>query len=253
MITTEQLKESFADLRFEDQGHMYFREDTQLPSVTGVIKNFYKPFDPSIAKFVAKHKGITAEELQAQWKEAGRVAIELGNRVHEYAEDLGAYYKGFSRGIRAPQDFKELGIYQFYQGLDKSRYILVAIELRIYHPERGYAGTADAIFYDKERDGLIIVDWKTNKTLFKNSKKSKMLGPFTHLEDNKFNHYQVQLSLYRMALESKGYNVVDHWIVWVDSAPNESTMQCFTKFETEFYKEEIEEFFEGQLVNSEFV
>ena len=89
MISTEQLRKAYRELQFEESGHTYTLEGNNMPSVTHTLKSFYKPFDPKIADFIAKRQGTTPDALRAVWKEKGRVAIELGNKVHAYAEDLG--------------------------------------------------------------------------------------------------------------------------------------------------------------------
>ena len=259
MIIRENLFEAFKELQFNADNHLYFLEGKNYPSATTLIKRFYEPFDKSIAKWSARKAGVTEQEILAQWKAKADAALELGNRVHDYAEKLAVFYAGLTKEIRSPQDFKELGIYQWYQDLDRDRYILLVTELPLYHKpenpevdgEAYYAGTADAIFYDRKLEGLLVVDWKTNNTLFKNYKNKKMLGPFKHLLDNNYNHYQIQLSLYRMALEDAGFPVVGQKIVWVDKQPNKD-FRCYVEHDTEYFEIELRDHFKGQKINLEY-
>jgi len=63
----------------------------------------------------------------------------------------------------------------------------------------GKTGFIDFIYFDQEKDGWIIVDFKTgNETVEKNSK------------------YQKQLNFYRDVVEQLGYKVVDTRLLWLN-------------------------------------
>lgn len=252
MLTTEQLRQAFKGLEFQEEGHMYTLKGNNLPSVTYTLKQFYTPFDKTIAKWVAKREGKTEEQVLEEWAEKGRKAIEIGNRVHNYAEELAAYFKGFQKSIRPPKGFREMGVYQFFCRLDPERYHILATELTIYNEELGYAGTIDLVLYDTQEDGILIVDWKTNEKLFKNYKKQTLNLPFEDLLDHNFNKYQLQVNLYRLALESKGFKVVGQNIVWLKKEPKDLFI-CFEELPTENYTDKLKQHILAGKVNDNYI
>jgi hypothetical protein len=106
----------------------------------------------------------------------------------------------------------------------------------------GYAGTFDILFYyDAEiegkslnNSGLVVMDWKTNKDLYKNFKEQKLLTPFDGLLDMPLSIYKLQLSLYENALHKIGLKVVGRRILWLK--PDGT----YEKINLESYRERID-------------
>jgi ATP-dependent exoDNAse (exonuclease V) beta subunit len=76
-------------------------------------------------------------------------------------------------------------------------------EFILYSKELGIAGTIDLLV--KNIDGSYdIYDWKTSKKIEMNPYRGKcgILGPALTVGDCNFNHYSLQLSLYRYILET---------------------------------------------------
>lgn len=62
----------------------------------------------------------------------------------------------------------------------------------------------------------LIPTHNTNKDLFKNYKGQTMIGPFNHLLDTPFNHYQLQLSYYQILLEQiEGLKISGRKLIWI--------------------------------------
>ena len=59
------------------------------------------------------------------------------------------------------------------------------------------------MLHDKKTNRYIILDWKTSKNITTKSYNNKMgiQSSSSNIEDTKFNHYALQLSLYRYLLE----------------------------------------------------
>lgn len=85
----------------------------------------------------------------------------------------------------------------------------------MYSEKWGIAGTADLMFYDTKSDNIVLRDWKSNQDLFKNYKGKRLLAPFNYLEDNPFNKYQLQLSLYQILFEQTGFKIENRALIWV--------------------------------------
>jgi hypothetical protein len=207
--TKAKIEAYFQDLLFDEGQHLYTVNDKKLPSVSGLIKKYTEPFKSGpISKQVAESRGITAEKVRAEWKAIADEACDRGHRVHVFGE-----FYPFDRTLE-PKCKQEEAVKKFWDDMPE-RYVPLMMELRMYHKQFGYAGTADIILYDRVTDTLIIADYKTNKDLFKNYKEKKMLGPFSNLLDCPFNKYQLQLSYYQILLKQTGFQVSGRKLIWL--------------------------------------
>jgi hypothetical protein len=210
MNLLEPIKQPFSNLTFEEKEHRYFVESKPLKtSVSGLISKFYEHFDAqAVAPFSARKLGITTEEVLKQWTDNNEESKERGHRVHAFGE----LYQ-FDRSLK-PSCPQEEAIVAFWASLPE-HIISVAAELRMYHFEHLFAGTADIILFDTKTQSYIIADYKTNKDLFKNYKGKTMLAPFKNLLDCPLNHYVLQLSYYQILLEQIGIKVSKRVIIWL--------------------------------------
>ena len=89
-------------------------------------------------------------------------------------------------------------------------------EVIIYREELKISGTIDLLLFDKNSDSYIIMDWKTSKKIDTKSYRNKrgVLPATSDIADTKFNHYALQLSLYRYLLETYyGLKISQHIII----------------------------------------
>lgn len=218
----KQVKLPFIKLDFNEEKHIYFVNNKPLKaSVSKLIKAFYDEFPTdkkageiaeSNEKYgaVNKYTGMSKEQILAQWKEINLESTTRGTRVHEFGE-----FYPFNRKLK-PRCKQEEAAKKFWDEMP-SHIVPVDMEIRMYHFEKMFAGTADILLYDTKTKSFIIADYKTNKDLFKNYKKQKMKGMFSQLLDSPFNHYQIQLSFYQILLEQiKGIKVSRRIIVYLD-------------------------------------
>lgn len=147
--------EYFKDLEFDQFSHKYKVGEKVLDkSVTGLVGEFSEKFDTDkMSMFIAKKNGISQEEVLNQWKYIKDKACELGNRTHEFGEDY-----IFNRELIPTTPYQE-AIVKFWGDLPV-HLIPVIPELRMYHKDHMYAGTADIILYDKINSDFIIADYK---------------------------------------------------------------------------------------------
>ena len=83
---------------------------------------------------------------------------------------------------------------------------IIAAEKLVFNEELGLAGTIDLLARSKKDKSIVILDWKTNKRIIKESPFGKYgLKPISHLMDINFNHYSLQLSIYQYLLSTTGY------------------------------------------------
>lgn len=201
------IKDYFSGLDFNPEEHVYKHRDRQLSSVSSVIKRFVEPFDAeNISKFVALKRGITQEEVLAEWEAKKIAACDRGNEAHLFGEN---YKKGMT-----PTNGFEQAIVNFWDSIpDHIEPFL--FELQMFSQELGIAGTADIILYNNKTGKFIIADYKTNIDLFKNFKGKKLLEPFQNLLDSPFNKYQIQLSLYQYLFEQSGFEIESRRLIWL--------------------------------------
>lgn len=238
------IRESFKDLEFNEEKHIYSVDGKAFNgSVSKLIETFYEKFDaPKIAKRTAKYRGITVEEVLAEWAATNKEAITRGNRVHIFGE-----LYPFNRGMK-PSCPQEEAVVKFWEELPEW-IVPVGVEIKMYHKVFRFPGTADILLFNTKTQEYIIADYKTNKDLFKNFKEKKMLGMFSEFLDNPFNHYQIQLSFYQILLAQLGIKVYKRTIVWLNLDGT------YTLYDTQDLTVELEQYLkvrhENNRANSE--
>lgn len=198
-------------LQFIPDTHTYQlveKPELKFTSVSKLIGMVKQPFDKDYwSERKAKERGVTKEEILAEWDLINKASLEKGTKYHnEYEQKLLQNKKAHPaieiNGIKQAHDLLSLP-----QGIHP--------ELIIYNLRYGVVGTADIveIYEDKTFD---LRDHKSNKKLefqgfmkydpkYKERKEVKMLSPLQHLGDCNGNHYSIQLSLYAYMLEQFGY------------------------------------------------
>ena len=210
----------FIKLDFNEEKHIYFVDNKPLKaSVSKLIKKYYKEFPTDqkaeeisdSTKFngvVNKYTGMSKQEILNQWTTINLESTTRGTRVHEFGE-----FYPFNKKLK-PRCKQEEAIVKFWDSVPE-HIIPVTMELRMYHFKKMFAGTADIILYDTSNDSYIIADYKTNKDLFKNYQKQKMLAPFEDMLDSPYSHYSLQLSFYQLLLEQIGVKVSKRILVYL--------------------------------------
>lgn len=234
-IIKESLNSIFNDIKFIESNHTYLYrpEGILFPSVSSKYKKFEVPFDTSIAKFVAKAKGITEQEVLKEWKEKGDKSAKFGTETHKFAE-----YYGNGKKIEPIND-SELGVIEFFN--DHPNYIVVNQELVVFNKQYRYAGTMDLLLYDMEKKIFILADWKTNEDLHKNHKGKLLLSPFEDILDTPLNKYKIQLNLYDMCLEEKDFPISERLIIWLNK--DEENNKKYKLYKVEDLKPQLKEYY----------
>ena len=248
--------DSFKDLVFVEEGHKYYLNGVEMPSVSGVTHLFKPEFDSeTIAENYAKKNGQTKEYWLDQWKFKNLISTIRGSLVHSWAENYAYVKMGHPELITPdckskyyaeknwliPTRPKEEAILKFYNDLSPNFWVVMP-ETRIFscigslkgQLKQDYCGCFDLLMYYlnpndpfDHNNGLWIFDWKNNGTLFSeyNREHNKMcLPPFDDLPDDSFSMYELQLSCYQMPLEALGLRVVDRRIIWLK---DDCTYQLF--------------------------
>ena len=201
---------------FEENGHVYTYNNTMHPiSVTTVIHNFFPKFDADsiILKMQksknwinSKYYGMTKEQIKNKWSSDGKEASHLGTLMHASIEN----YFNFvypNEYIPKESDSKEflhfLGFWKAFSAKNPE-WKPHKCEWIVYDEDKCIAGRIDFILKN-DKDQYVILDWKRSKEIKKNNIWQKGFDIFNHLDDCNYNHYTLQLNIYRHILETK-YN-----------------------------------------------
>ncbi len=212
-------------IKLEAETHTYRltnQPNKTLQSCTAFIGQFFPKFDQQATaeKLVntPKYQHQTVDEILATWQQSA----DFGTQVHEEIERA-ILATADQTPLQTPADTREseiptpeieteqaqYALNWIARYLPKSRYIIQP-ELMIFSEPLGLAGTIDLLAFDTQTDRYIIVDWKTNKTIRKQSYQGATGNhpASAHLMDCNYIKYSLQLSLYRYLLETTyGLNV----------------------------------------------
>lgn len=215
------------NMKFDKKKHTYTNDGIKYTPVTEFIHSFFKPFDAKfMAKMLAKKRrangeDITAWDLKREWK----LSQTNGSKLHKYIEQ---YVQG--KKLKIKEDFtykqKVYTAITVVEQLKRDGYTLVP-EMILHDDKTRIAGTVDLVAIKDKT--VVIVDWKTNKTLYMSGTKNKQLK----LDDCNFVHYTLQLSLYAFLLEKLGYKINELMLVHLSTPTKIYTV--------EYMKDKIEE------------
>ena len=218
-MTLEEVKQklkAFDKYKFFENGHYYTYKDKQVGiSVTKYISQFENEFDSNtLSQKVADKNGISQFEVLNEWKRKGEYSCLKGTAIHEWLQDNYAnreYKFDLSQLEEYPEYYKIEDIEHLKQmAIDfindyKNRYILIGDEILCGIPDFDIASAIDLLFYDTVNNEVVLADIKTNTDLkgWKSTPSyvKKMLQPLEDIKDITFEHYKIQLSIYRYFLE----------------------------------------------------
>ncbi len=165
-----------------------------------------------------KYTNSTPEQIAAEWKKAGKKAIELGHRLHDAIE----IYDKNKDGFIVPF-IDEVGLeYSNFLRYDKfvkdvEKWMYLGSELKCEF--RGVRGRIDRLMasssppppqlhdYDdsderpKPYKKCMLEDWKLSKgDTYISTKHAR--GPLSNIKMSKINKYAIQLNLYRYLMEN---------------------------------------------------
>ena len=218
-MTLEEVKQKlkvFDKYKFFENGHYYTYKDKQVGiSVTKYISQFENEFDSdTLSQKVADKDGISQFEVLNEWKRKGEYSCLKGTAIHEWLQDNYAnreYKFDLSQLEEYPEYYKIEDVEHLKQmAIDfindyKNRYILIGDEILCGIPDFDIASAIDLLFYDTVNNEVVLADIKTNTDLkgWKSTPSyvKKMLQPLEDIKDITFEHYKIQLSIYRYFLE----------------------------------------------------
>lgn len=250
-VMREKIRNSFKDLEFDEGPHKYYLHGRELECVSNITHLFKEHFDSENMAIAtsernfdnpnSKYYQMTPSMILEEWKKISSDACSHGTERHLFSECacyfmMGQYDKiadEFKDRLHIDEngDYyfeaihpKEEAAAQFYLDMPKS-FVPLMPETKVYilETEFAYSGTFDLLcYYDAELDGrpneysgLVVLDWKTNKDLYKNFAQKTLLHPFEYMLDMPLSLYKLQLAAYSMCLEKIGFKVVARRIMWL--------------------------------------
>ena len=202
-------------LVFEEERHLYtMNGSTDWPSVSKVLKKFYKAFPTEEAAYnKAGGDPEKQQQLIEEWAAAGQYSTNLGSRVHFVLEEEVIKRNGSYKEVRKPifecdltqlmkSDKMIVAGKRYLDLLEQRNVVLLDTEMVLGDPELGYTGQPDKVWLTMNRTGdefgFLITDWKTNKpkNFLEDKYTERMYPPFEELPNNALGHYKVQLPLY---------------------------------------------------------
>jgi hypothetical protein len=183
-----------AHIEFHEKKHEYYwkgdKHPQQFYGVTSLLKEYQEPFDAEgISKYVAKRDGKTQQQVLDEWNAKGQKSIELGNYIHKNIEDY------VNDGVEG----EEWIINVHNEAIEELGIEPILCEWVVYDDEIGRASAIDGVYKWKDKDELVIVDYKTNEdweTKYWQTY-NQFHYPIQHLPDNKYHKYSLQLNVYK--------------------------------------------------------
>ena len=184
-----------------DKGNHEYRlssqPDIEFTSVTTFVDQFFEGFDSekiaaNLVNNVPKYFDHTVESLIAEWD----AARQHGTDVHQEIED-------WINDSVDPKEPKAIAGKNWLNSYRMKTDMDILSEVIVYSKELRIAGTVDILAKDRVTGKYELIDWKTSKRIDTVSFKGKVgTSPVTrNVQDCNFNHYALQLSLYRYLLE----------------------------------------------------
>ena len=211
--------DAFSDYTFSETNHEYFYKGNKVKkSVTQLVSYYHKKFDREYwSEYKARKEGVSKELILEDWNKKSELSTTTGTQFHAYMEHSLAG-KVFDPKISLREDVNSRldGLIPLADKfLSDSKHKLIPIKSEfIVGLEDKVAGQIDQIFWNDAQQEIQIWDWKTSKTIdTENRYGDKMLYPFEDLDDCAFNHYSLQVNIYKYLLAYQEIDVGKCYIV----------------------------------------
>lgn len=206
-----ELNKAFGDFKFFAEDHHYEYKGKRVGiSVTTFIHEYANEFnEQEMAEKSATKYNKSINEILNEWHYKRDFSCDKGTTIHEYIQSLfsGNKYRKLtfdkSKEYLDAVDKCQRQADNFYNDY-KDRLEHLADEYTVGSDEYNIASNIDHLFINKLTGGLILVDYKTNKEMSGYNKKpykKAMKVPLNHLNDDAYNHYKIQLSIYKYLVE----------------------------------------------------
>lgn len=206
--------------------------DIDFQSVTEFIGEFFHPFNElkvatKLVQHIPKYSHLSVDDLLRDWEQRRN----RGTKVHKEIENFINLKES-----KVDSDLKTMqGIKFLNQKCIKDTNLLFS-EIKIFSKTLKIAGTIDLMIYNKEKNHISLIDWKTNEKIKKNGYTNGIVHPVNDLTDSSFNRYSLQLSMYKYILEEFYSSKVNGLFIIHLKDDNYNIIQCDYK---QYYIEQM--------------
>jgi len=212
-------KQQELELKFIEETHTYYIKDddgiirNDYPSVSKVLKYFYKPFDSDgMSLKMSNGDKNKQKQLLNEWKMVADKSTNMGSCVHYELEKYLINEHGNYKEVRTPifnvDDEQKIksnnmisGGKDFLSLIKKRGAIHLDTELNLASNEFKYVGQCDNAWIINDNNGnlsFFLTDYKTNqpKNFEVKPYNGYLLNPFQNYRDYALTHYYLQIPLY---------------------------------------------------------
>jgi hypothetical protein len=186
-------------IKFFPKPHIYLiDENPRTISASTLVHRFFDDFDSETAILnltpLNPMFGQPSDAIEKAWEDKRNKAASLGTQLHL---DIEMYFENGTK----PNNKREFDHFLDFYNSHLSHLKPYRTEWRIFDDLIYVAGTADMIF--KKSDGTYaIYDWKRSERISMVGFRNKMgNGVCATLHDCNYNHYCIQLNIYKKILE----------------------------------------------------
>lgn len=203
----------FRDIKFIEESHEYFYQNTKFKSVTQWIKKIVPEFNEEywlkyktlqemglkVQKLPDNHIRVNGEvqhytdikidtsKLKVAWNSKSNTALSKGTSIHRQFE-LGFQGKYTSDLV-----------WNYVQA--RKDLVLVKAEFIVADYENKIAGQLDGLFLNINTGLFEIHDYKTDKEIKYSNRYESFLPPLDFMSNCNFNKYTIQLNMYKHCIE----------------------------------------------------
>lgn len=202
MLSSLNAHERDSRIKFFEEGHVYELDgNTDCVSTTTHIHSFFNEFDADkVAKTLSekyrdidghKYYGMSDDDIKRSW--ASNNAAAEGTKLHADIED-------HINGLKTTNESVEFGYFLTFMK-DNPQYKPYRTEWVIFDDALRITGSIDIVFEGSAKDSVVLGDWKRSKEIKFSNRFSRGKRGLEHVDDCNFNHYCLQLNVYRHVLE----------------------------------------------------
>ena len=199
---------------FDSMNHEYFVDGKKIKySVTGLIESFFPKFDSDYwsskkaieriqiegGKLTNENISNVKKDILMEWEGNRKDAADKGTLLHEKIEN---FYNNIEDSIDAPEFIYFKNFIKKYPKLKPYK-----TEWRIFDSNLSLAGSIDMV-YEKDNGDLFLFDWKRSTKIVNGaghlieSDYDYGFDELSHIADNSYNRYSLQLNLYKYVIEN---------------------------------------------------
>ena len=182
----------------------------------------------------SKYYQMTPAAILEQWKATGERAIMIGSALDDYVAHVTEPEEqktSMAQWMKLVDFTNDEAIYKrtaawdrYWAALENAGWEMVGREIPLFNTVNGVliGGRTDMIIYNKAKNVITIIDWKTADDIAANRWTKPMYGPNKTLLQDKATMYGLQVTFYKMALRKilpadLQNTVIETWIVQMKS------------------------------------